>query len=423
MASPMKYFLRGTVAAVLALACAAPADAAEVSVRVEGSSATLVPPTAVTTTAGTFTKSPGAPACQRDSAGGALETATGGNWGGAFDGFGQRVETILGESHVFFSGAYWSIYVNDTAATSGACDQAVQNGDAVTFYPQCEGAPLPSCFDGLLLLASAPATVAPGASAAVAVDQVTTVYAPPTWDPVKEKSAAAGATVTIGGASATVGADGRANVPVGTQTGVRDILVTLPGRVRASGALCVTNGADGACGTTRPGQVLGAGTQAQATPAAGAPTACATSGSDGRCGTRDRQAPSSTIEGVDDRETYARGKGPRRLGGTIGVPLQGRAASLQPDPSGVLMVKLRISRRVGDKCWYFSGSKERFRGTRCGVKHAKWFKIGDDADWSYLLPSRLPRGRYVIDVNAVDKAYNRDDRRQRGRNRVIIRVR
>lgn len=405
MAPLMKFPARGSIAALVALACAAPAQAADVTVRVEGSSATLVPTTAVTTGPGVFEKSPGAPACQRDSAGGALETATGGNWGGAFDGWGQRVETILGETHVFGSGAYWSIYVNALPASEGACTQPVQTGDAITFYPQCEGAALPTCFDGLLLLASAPSTVAPGGTATIAVDQVTTTYEPPNWEAVTKRTPAVGATVAIGGASAVVGADGRARVPVGAQTGVQAIRATLAGRVRASGAVCVTDGADGACGTTAPGQVLGAGTDAQVPGAA-----CANSGEDGRCGARDRVAPLAALTGLTDRRAFSAGQGPRRLSGKV------------QDASGVLMVKLRIHRRAGRSCSYFSGRQERFRSIRCGAANAKWFKIGDRADWSYLLPARLPRGEYVIDVNAVDTAYNRDDRRERGRNRILVRV-
>lgn len=405
MATLMKFPVRGTIAALLALGCAAPAQAADVTVRVEGSSTTLLAPTAVSTGPGTFTKSAGAPACQRDSAGGALESATNGAWGGAFDGWGQRVETILGEEHVFGSGAYWSVYVNAAPAAEGACTQPVQTGDALTFYPQCEGAPLPSCFDGLLLLTAAPATAAPGATATVAVDQVTVRWGP-NWEEIRERTPAVGATVAVGAGSAVVGPDGRAAVPVGTQTGVQPIRATLPGRVRASGALCVTSGADGACGTTAPGQVLGAGGAAQVPSAA-----CETSGHDGRCGTRDILAPRSALVGFTDRQAFRRGQGPRRLSGTIA------------ETSGVLMVKLRIHRRAGRSCSYFSGRQERFRKIRCGVSNAKWFKIGDRAEWSYLLPARLPRGQYVIDVNAVDTSYNRDDRRERGRNRLHVRVR
>ena len=50
------------------------------------------------------------------------------------------------------------------------------------------------------------------------------------------------------------------------------------------------------------------------------------------------------------------------------------------------------------------------------------FSIGDRADWSYLLPKRLGKGRYVLDVIAVDKLGNRDAL-ARGRNRVVFFVR
>ena len=42
---------------------------------------------------------------------------------------------------------------------------------------------------------------------------------------------------------------------------------------------------------------------------------------------------------------------------------------------------------------------------RCG--RGSFFRIGDRADWSYLLPKRLGRGRYVLEVKAIDGAFNR----------------
>ena len=72
------------LAAGLALLVAAPvASAANVSVRVEGTGDTLLPRTAATTSAGTFTKD-GDPAhsCYSNSAGGALQAATAGDWTG-----------------------------------------------------------------------------------------------------------------------------------------------------------------------------------------------------------------------------------------------------------------------------------------------------------------------------------------------------
>ena len=42
---------------------------------------------------------------------------------------------------------------------------------------------------------------------------------------------------------------------------------------------------------------------------------------------------------------------------------------------------------------------------RCG--RGSFLRIGDRADWSYLLPKRLGRGRYVLEVKAIDGAFNR----------------
>ena len=84
-------------------------------------------------------------------------------------------------------------------------------------------------------------------------------------------------------------------------------------------------------------------------------------------------------------------------------------------------MKLRLTRRRGGRCWYFSGRRERFVGTRCG--RGSFFRVGEAATFSYLLPGRLERGRYVLDAAAVDKAFNRDTVGQRGRNRAVFEVR
>ena len=61
-----------------------------------------------------------------------------------------------------------------------------------------------------------------------------------------------------------------------------------------------------------------------------------------------------------------------------------------------------------------------FRRTRCGTE--KYFAIGDRADWSYLLPQRLGKGRYVLDAVAIDGAGNRTPL-ARGTTRVVFTVR
>ena len=77
---------------------------------------------------------------------------------------------------------------------------------------------------------------------------------------------------------------------------------------------------------------------------------------------------------------------------------------MSADPSGLKSVRLSITRRRGERCWAFDGAAERFARHRCGGSRS--FRIGDRADWSYLLPKRLPRGRYTIRVVAIDNAGN-----------------
>ena len=89
---------------------------------------------------------------------------------------------------------------------------------------------------------------------------------------------------------------------------------------------------------------------------------------------------------------------------------------MSADPSGLWAVKIRLTRRHRGKCWYFSGSKERFLKRTCGKQYA--FKVGDRAEWSYLLPARLPRGRYVLSTYAIDTVFNRGEE-----SRVVFRVR
>ena len=129
---------------------------------------------------------------------------------------------------------------------------------------------------------------------------------------------------------------------------------------------------------------------------------------------RDSKAPAANIVGIAEGRRFGRGFGPREL-----------RVRVDADPSGLLIVKLRLTRIDRGRCSYFSGKRERFIVTgrgRCSASDGLWFGVGDRQETSYLLPSRLPRGRYVLDVNAIDKAYNRDDARRRGGNRIVFHV-
>ena len=367
-------------------ALAAPAD---VRVRAEGKDTTLLERTAVRTTATPVNKDGVAGHdCTGTSAAGALETAVAGDWSGSFfSGLGYTVERIRTESHTFPEPDFFELWVNNRSLAVGICGIELQDGDDVLlFVARCEFDPVTfACTNDpvLPLGLSAPATVAPGAPFNAAVVEYATDGTP---------KPAAGATVAGGDAPATTNAAGIATVTVGAG-GPRTLEATKPGRARsANEPVCATSGSDGLCGSATP-------------------AACTTNGSDGRCGTRDRTAPVAAIRGIAEGRRFGRGFGPRVL-----------RAVVDPDPSGLRAVKLRLTRTDGGRCSTFSGRSERFRRVGCGARNGFWFGIGDRQDTTYLLPGRLPRGRYVLDVNAIDKAYNRDDARRRGGNRVVFHV-
>ena len=119
-------------------------------------------------------------------------------------------------------------------------------------------------------------------------------------------------------------------------------------------------------------------------------------------------APLIRISSPRNGKRYRRG--PRLLRGTAS------------DGGGVRTIKLalrRSGRRKG--CSWWSGSRERFVRGGCGK--ASFFSIDGVASWSYLMPKRRARGRYRLDVTAVDRAGNTASEFRRGRNRVSFQVR
>ncbi|MGH2840909.1 MAG: hypothetical protein ACRDKY_08810 [Solirubrobacteraceae bacterium] len=367
---------------VPAPAVAAPAD---VTVRVEGSSATLVPRTAIRTNTATVNKDGTAGHdCTGTSAAGALEQATGGDWNGSwFDGLGYGVERIRGESHVFPEPDFFTLWIDNRWSPLGVCQAELEQADEVLFFvDRCVVGPAPdfACQNPpvLPLGLSAPRTVTLGKPFTTRV----VAYASS-----GTSSPAAQSTVAGGDVPATANAAGTATVVISTP-GEHSLRASQSNRARsASVPVCATTGSDGLCNSVVPKP--------------------------------DRTPPAITILGIVDNKRYARRQAPRRL-----------RARIAPDPSGLLAVKLRLTRNAGGgRCTYFSGRSERLRrnrlidGSRCGATRGHWFGVGDRQEVDYLLPKRLPRGRYVLDVNAIDKAYNRADKRKRGHNRIVFHVR
>jgi hypothetical protein len=378
------------LAALASLTCAPAlaAGPADVTVRVEGSSDTLLARTAVHTTTTPVVKD-GNPAhsCTGTSVAGALEVGTAGNWSGTWsDGLGYSVEVILGESHTFSSDHYWGEFVNGVPG-NGACADELSAGDEVLFAP--EPTDFSATPDNPMYL-QAPATAQRGAPFNVTVTQkVTTFDSSPPYASHTVTQPVQGA--SVGGA--TTDANGVAAITLDATAGLR---ATHPGDIRtATETVCVHDGDDGTCGTNKPG-----------VPAA----PCIHNGDDGLCGTPDHKATYGFIKSIREHQHFATGNGPRELKGTS-----------DPDPSGLKDVQLRLTKRVGKRCFTFSGTKLRFVAMkRCGARRGTWFSIGSKADWSYLLPKAIGRGRYVLDLKTIDGAGNADTQLARTRNRVVF---
>ena len=364
----MHKFLAGLVAGLATLLAAPGALAAPVTVdlRIEGPTRTLFEGP-VTTDVRTFRftgeaaehrcdGSSGGHATPVPTRGAALVTASeqtpfsiGGTW---HDQFGATINEVAGESTAYdpATNRYLVEYENEAAASIGACGDDIRPGDRVLFAYGTGSEPL--------LRLSGPASARPGETAAVTV---------------RDASGAAVSGASVGGR--TTGADGVAVVgPFGSR-GDHDLKATKPGTIRSNRLrVCVSDGADGACGSPAGG-------------GSGAPGA-----GPGGATVRDTAAPATAVA-LRDGAVFSRRRAPRLLRGTVS------------DASSLHSVKLRLTRRVGRRCSYFSGRRERFVRMRCG--RGSFFRIGNDASWSYLLPRRLGRGRYVLEAKAIDSAFNR----------------
>jgi hypothetical protein len=385
----MKHKILGLLVGGLTLFAASPALAADVSVEIEGQTVVQAPATA--TTPAHVTKAGGVD-CAGATIAGALEAATGGDWAG-----GQyTIDTIKGESHPFGPGGSWSFYLNGNFVNEAACTAAVKDGDELVFF--WSGA-YASAGYGEPVLLDGPATVVPGQAFPVAVRETSTYFGPTGFDPgVTTITPSSGAIVSGGAADATTGADGKATVTV-AGGGPFTLVARKGNRAPARITGCATNGSDGFCGT-KAGQV--------APPSA--PATCVTNGRDGFCGTADKTVANAALTGIAEGEKYKKGSGPRQLAGKVA-----------DDASGLADVRLRLTRTDRGTCSTYDGRTERFKPIKkCGAARGTWFSVGAKQDFTYLLPSRLGRGRYVLDVLVVDKAGNKTTALARGTSRVVF---
>lgn len=256
----------------------------------------------------------------------------------------------------------WGYAVGYTTATVGGCQIALAPGSEVLWAYNYFNL-------SHVLLLSAPPSVNAGAQFSVHVVDGRT------GEPVAGASIgelSGGATSTIP-ASPLTDASGNATISLAS-TGTFKLKATQPESVRSNGvAVCVHAGNDGSCGTTVPGPVIGS---AQGAGPPSAPRAVALQ---------------AMVIGIVDGHAYSRRSAPRVLRGMVKVGPSG----------GLRQVRIRLQRRVGRRCLNFDGRREQFVSSR-KCASPRFFSVGDSESFSYLLPRRLPVGRYAFDIDAVD---------------------
>lgn len=360
---------------LLSASAALAGSPATVTVRVLGPAPAyeaLTPPTVITTTTSPVTKDGDSGGlCSGTSAAGALELGTAGNWEGTWSTKynDYEVVSIDGHSYPFEEGApanyYWSFWQNDAFAEVGVCEAELNNGDQVLFVPSCYGEHCPPAPTQLLGV-EAPVTAEVGKPVTVAVRAYPTTGGSPV--------AAAGVTVTGGGAGGQTDAEGRLALTfahAGSFTLRASGTGVEPRPIPGEANICVHNGDDGTCGTPLTAH---GGPEIISPPPPKQPVNLARAG------------------GVAGGHTYSRRRAPRVLTGSIEVPSGGTLRE----------VRLSLQRSRRGRCWAFNGARAAFVHSRCGT--ARFFKVADTSSFSYLLPTRLPAGRYVYEVQAVSDA-------------------
>jgi hypothetical protein len=255
--------------------------------------------------------------------------------------------------------ASWGYAVNDTTAPVGGCQIALASGNEVLWAYNYFNLPH-------LLSLAGPTSANIGSPITVHVVDGQTGVA---MAGAAIGEDVAGVTTTIPGSPLT-NAEGNATITL-AHVGTVKLKATQTESVRSNAiSVCVHNGNDGTCGTTKGAPIIYGGPEIV------------------------HLAPAdiAMVGGVKNAHHYSRGKGPRILSGLVRVPVGGTLRE----------VRISLQRRNGKRCFAFSGTTETFVHARCGA--TRFFSVGSAESFSYLLPSALPAGHYVYDIEAIDDA-------------------
>lgn len=257
------------------------------------------------------------------------------------------------------NGEYWGYAVDYTTAEVGGCQIRLAPGSEVLWAYDFFGLPH-------LLHLSGPASVNTGTPFTVNVTDG------------QDGQPIAGAQIgqlvngvtTTSASSPTTDANGNATVVI-AQAGTETLKATQVESVRSNGlAICAHNGDDGNCGTM-PATYGGTGSEIFPPPSVVA-------------------HPNVPVaSGVKNDHVYPRRAAPRVLTGIVEVPAGNTLHE----------VRLSLQRTSHGRCFALDGTRAAFVRAKCHTQH--FFKVANTTSFSYLLPARLPLGRYVYAVEAV----------------------
>jgi hypothetical protein len=190
--------------------------------------------------------------------------------------------------------------------------------------------------------------------------------------------------------------------------------------------VCVSEGNDGYCGSTRyqpPPEIPYD------------PSPCATNGHDGLCGTDDTTGPVTHVTNIKHKQKFKKGRGPGQVTGTIDT-----------DPNGVQDVRMRLTRvsttrvrikpkkksakkastralaskakkkakvryKTVKRCTTWDDRTALLETVKCGTKYGKWFtgELNDLRNgFAYSFAMTLPAGTYTLEVQASDENKFKD---------------
>jgi hypothetical protein len=423
--------------ALFLAAVPAAAQAASVTMRIEGPFGSVLDRTSVT-----LPSTPVAPAgapdgqtCAPNTVAGAVHAASNGDWAGAWtDGTGWSIERIRGVTAAPATERVWAVMLNGTYLNESPCTTAVADGYRLVLFPLCKTS-TSQCFSQGPLEIHTTDTVGPGTPLVVSVRETTISF-----DSFGNGTSVTGPSVN----TSLFGPDG--NNVTDPYYGQGALLLTKQGdNVIGAGKtpfvpdrthVCVTDGHDGYCGTT-----------ATAPNPFDPQPFCQTSGADGFCGTPDHLAPLAHVLDPAQGTAFPKAGGPLNLTGTAdfdpsGIPTinfrlmrTGTATKIKFKKRKVTVkkrvrgkvVKRRVTKRVKVRvrvkaCYGLNAKAGVWRRlTACDSSKAPVFTTEGGDSWTYELPVALPSGSFTLDAQAQDGAGNIDVP-EPGRNRVTFKI-